>query len=90
MGYVFAKLEVLLLFLKNLFNYFYWLLSNRQVVGSTPYGVIWIFPYEAAIQKQREGCADTAWGRYWLWSQLTGCQSPHQVEENYKIPKEQT
>jgi len=22
--------------------------------------------------------------------QLTGCQSPHQVEENYKIQKEQT
>ena len=45
MGYVFAKLEVLLLFVKNLFNYFYWLLSNRQVAGSTPYGVIWIFQW---------------------------------------------
>jgi len=29
-------------------------------------------------------------GRYWLWPQLIGCQVPHQVEENYKIPKEQT
>ena len=24
------------------------------------------------------------------WPQLTGCQSLHQVEENYKIPKKQT
>jgi len=30
-------------------------------LGSTSVG---LHPYEAAIQKQCEGCADTAWGRY--------------------------
>jgi len=28
--------------------------------------------------------------QYQLIPHLTGCQSPHQVEENYKIPKQQT
>jgi hypothetical protein len=42
------------------------------------------------LQKQCEGCEDADWGRYWLWPQLTGCQVPKQVEENYKIPKAQT
>jgi len=45
---------------------------------------------ETSIQKQCEGCADTAWGRYWLWPQLTGCQDLHQIEKNYKVPKEKT
>ena len=49
-----------------------------------------LHPCEVSIQKQCEGCADTAWDRYWLWPQLTGCQVPNQVEENYKIPEEQT
>jgi len=33
-----------------------WRLESTSIVG--------LHPYEASIQKQCEGCADTAWGRY--------------------------
>jgi len=45
---------------------------------------------ESSIQKQCERSADTDWGRYRLWLQLTSCEALHQIKENHKVPKEKT
>ena len=45
--------------------------------------VLKVARYEASIQKQCEGCANTAWGRYWLWPQFTCCQDLHPTEDQF-------
>ena len=61
--------------------------SKEEISESTTLG---LHACETSTQKQFEGCADTTWGRYWLWPQLTGCHDLQQIEENYKVPKENT
>ena len=45
-----------------------------------------ILVYKVQVNKKMR----SAWGRYWLWPQLAGCEDLHQTEENHKFPKEKT
>ena len=56
-------------------------------LGSTSVG---LHPYEASIQNSVKDVQTLPGADIDSDHNLTDCQSLHQVEENYKIPKEQT